>query len=50
MTEIELKDLKKKVKKLLDGTDERVLRMLQAMLKADAEWQNTVSNKPALKK
>lgn len=50
MTEIELKDLKKKVKKLLDGTDERVLRMLHAMMIADEEWLSETSKKSVSKK
>ncbi len=36
MNATELKELRKAVKKLLDQADERVVRMVHAMLKADA--------------
>lgn len=41
MSEAELKELRKETKKFIDRADERVLRMVYAMLEADARLDTT---------
>ncbi len=41
MSEAELKELRKETKKFIDHADERVLRMVYAMLEADARTEAT---------
>ncbi|MBE2289566.1 MAG: hypothetical protein IAE95_08435 [Chitinophagaceae bacterium] len=41
MSETELKELRKETKKFIDHADERVLRMVYAMLEADARTEAT---------
>ena len=41
MSETELKELRKETKKFIDHADERVLRMVYAMLEADARTETT---------
>jgi len=43
MSAVELKELKKEAKKYLDHADERVVRMVYAMLEADAANENESS-------
>mgnify|MGYP003353706444 CR=1 FL=1 len=40
MSTSELKELKKQIKKRIDGADERAARMVYAMLEADTETEN----------
>ena len=46
MTIIEVKELKKEVKKYIDQADERMIKAIYAMLEADQheDWWNTISD------
>ena len=44
MNAAELKELRKKTKKLIDHASERVLRMIHAMLVADAAYMAVMEN------